>query len=205
MSDVTTVWRRRLARLKEICGAAQVSGPGLESDTPFVAVTSSRLGSDARLHRHVCQFLCRSLIDCQRRGSELLVASGSAIEPWAERAAELFAVPCRKLVVSSPQQAAHLIVSSRDSTPISVDAALIALADRVDAVYARRGGLIATCLRQRLKTDFEASVRVALTLTSTCAARELICEGAVGWLNVGVTGRRGGAIGFAGVKQESRG
>ena len=191
MSGVTSVWRHRLARLKEICGAKQVSGPGMRSEAPLLAIASSRLGVDAHFHQHVCQFLRRSLMDCQQRGSELLVGTGSAIEPWAERGAELFGVPCRKFAVSSVQQPAHLpahlIVSSADSAPISVDAAVIALADRVDVVYARRGGRIAMCLGQRLKVDIDASIRVAITLTSKCAAHELINDGAVGWVNMDAT------------------
>lgn len=197
MSDVETLWDQRLKRLRSLCGEVHLTGSVAASTGSFVGVTSSRLGVDPRLHHRVCRFLQRSLFDCRQRGAELLVASGSAIEPWAIRAAELFGVPCRRLWLDSggsratastkangpPEFPRELHVVAASDSHASVDAALIAVSDRVDAVYVRRGGLIARQLRSRLKLDKAAAVRVAVTRAKRCDARGLIQAGAVGWFD----------------------
>jgi hypothetical protein len=185
MKEVADVWRHRLARLESVCPTASVTGPGRASSRELVALTSSRLGNDAHRHRRICDYLRRSMIDCKRRGSELLVACGSAIEPWADRAAELFDVTCRKLELSAVTESSFLAVTCHDQDAINVDAALIALADRVDAVYVRRGGRIAACLQQQLSVRNDCTVRVGITMDRGDAVRELIQQGAIGWLLVG--------------------
>ncbi len=149
----------------------------------MIAVTSSRLGHDSGLHRHVCQFLTRCLLDCRQRNAALLVASGSAIETWATRAAELFAVPIVKLSVDSDDDHADIVIGSNSGEPLSRDATIIALADRVDAVYVRRGGIVERCLRARVEDRCDASTRVAVSLTRQCAAPGLIAVGAIGWFH----------------------
>ena len=196
MSDFDSRASQRSQRLRSLCGGADLAGPVAASTVSFVGVTSSRLGSDSGLHHRVGRFLQRSLIDCTQRGAELLVASGSAIEPWAHRAAELFGVPCRRLAIDAgtsreraraeATRTPDLLVVPQSDVVVSVDAALIALSDRVDAVYVRRGGLIARQLRSRLKLDTTASVRVAATRTKHCDARGLIEAGAIGWYDPGI-------------------
>ncbi len=193
MSDVNSLWNGRLERLRSLCGGVHLAGSVAESTGCFVGVTSSRLGLDPRLHYRVGRFLQRSLFNCMQRRAELLVANGSAIEPWAIRAAELFGVPYRRLCfdagdahAAAPSDEVHppalRVVDSSDSHA-SVDAALIALSDRVDAVFVRRGGLIARQLRTRLKLENAAGVRVAVTRTKKCDARGLIQAGAIGWFD----------------------
>jgi hypothetical protein len=179
VSQSAAIWDRRIRSLRDAVGRVDVSHPA--GADPLIAVSSSRLGHDSRLHRNVCQFLCRSLLDCRHRGASLLVASGSAIEPWAVRAAELFAVPLIRLSVNRDDQSAEIVVRSRDGAPLSRDAAVIGLADRVDAVYVRSGGTIERCLRQRVNDRRDASTRVAVAMTETCAAADLIAAGAIGW------------------------
>ncbi len=178
----------RVARLQRAVGPVIVSrGESIESSNPLVAVTSSRLGHDAGLHRHVCQFLTRCLLDCRQRNASLLVTTGSAIENWAIRAAELFAVPVVKLSVDPNDDLAETVILSQSGEPLSRDAVTIAVADRVDAVYVRRGGTVERCLRARVEDRCDASTRVALSLTRHCAASGLIAVGAIGWFHGSAT------------------
>ncbi len=157
----------RLHRLVDTSPRVELLGVGhVTDDQTLVGLTSSRLGRDLMLHRHVCQFLSRSLLDARDRGAAVVVAEGSAIEPWAIRAAELFGVPCLRLQVHDD---------------VSRDAAVIAIGDRVDAVYVRGGGTIASWLKRRIETLADASTRVAIFGTGTCAAARLIEAGAIGW------------------------
>ncbi len=78
------------------------------------------------------------------------------------------------------------IICRSEHCSISRDAAVLALADRVDAVYVRPRGTIAACLKHRLATRHDASTRVAVITARKSAARELIDAGAIGWyLNQG--------------------
>ncbi len=181
---------------------------------PLIGITSSRLGHDPRLQKRVCQFLTRSLSQCRQRGGTLLVAAGSAIEPWARRASELYSVPieilsvdsdsrdsgaqdsgaqdsgsqCQATAASEPVGPGRhavqrpVVVRSDCGRKLSRDAVLIALADRVDAVYVRRGGAIEQCLNVRLRDLKDASTRVAVSMTGKCAAERLIANGAIGWI-----------------------
>ena len=181
----------RMTRLRQALGAdIDLRGHSIHSNRPLIAVTSSRLGNDPLLHRHVCQFLVRCLLDCRQREASLLIAAGSAIESWATRAAELLAVPIVVLSVDPDDESADILVTSRNTDAISRDAVVIALADRVDAVYVRRSGTVERCLRARIKTLCDASTRVAVCLSHQCAAPGLIAEGAIGWFHTSANSDR---------------
>ncbi len=148
------------------------------AQTTTVAVVSSRLGHDIDLHRHVCRFLTRSLLDCRTRNATLIIATGSAIEPWATRAAELFGVKALRIAIGKDDPSAdHFLPSEKRPR----DTFVIELADRVDAVYVRTGGNVEKGLRQRINRLHDASTRVAITSDSKCAAAGLIASGAIGW------------------------
>jgi len=78
---------------------------------------------------------------------------------------------------------------------------MIALADRVDAVYVRRGGTVESCLRTRVDDRFDASTRVAVTMTRKCAAPGLIAAGAIGWFHSSI--RDGGTSAGTAVDTDS--
>ena len=174
----------RMTRLQQALGPVTVLRPdGLLSPCPLIAVTSSRLGHDPHLHRQVCQFLVRCLLDCRQREASLLIALGSAIESWATRAAELFAVPIVNLSVNPGDDRADILVASPRGDALSRDSVMIALADRVDAVYVRRKGTVERCLRDRVERRGDVSTRVAVCSTRQCAASDLIAAGAIGWFH----------------------
>jgi hypothetical protein len=97
----------------------------------------------------------------------LIVAPGMASAPWVEEAARCFGVP---LTILEPRP------------PATPDHAVVAAADRVFALWVRRGGQVSAALRARLKHDPE-HVWVALQhRTRNDAAPELLALGATGWL-----------------------
>jgi len=151
------------------------------SKVELFAPVSSRLGRDPQLHSKACRFLSRSMLDARGRSVVAIAALGSAIEPWALRAAELFGVPVVKLAIDHFDEHADLIIQNHDSHPLSRDALVIGLADRVDAVYVRPGGRIASALRQRVRQRADGTTRVAIIDEPKSAAAELIAAGAVGW------------------------
>ncbi|WP_442511048.1 hypothetical protein SH528x_002707 [Novipirellula sp. SH528] len=188
-NDLATHLDKRLGRL-EVCAGISLhsseirGGDWLETPAPLVAVTSSRLGRDPYLHRWVCQFLSRRMLELRHSRSTLIVAAGSAIEPLATRAAELFHVPIVKLVVNREDRDSgeHANVCEiQSSEPLSRDAVLIGIADRIDGLYVRRGGKIDTALRTRIAALHDTSTRVAVIADLPSAAAELIAEGAIGW------------------------
>ena len=142
---------------------------------PHVAVICSRLGHQRRLHQHVGQQLADSAMRCRSQGERWLVANGSAIEPWARRASELFGIPITTLGINEP---ADIVIQAE--IPPSRDAVIIAIADRIEAAYVRRRGTIEQCLKERLKSNTSASTRVAITPFAPCAGKELIRSGAIG-------------------------
>ena len=171
----------RLIRLGRAVGDVEViPETRVSRPTPLQGLTCSRLGHDPACQQVVCRFLVRSVVQARDRGAKLLVASGSAIEPWARRAAELFSVPLQ-IVSIDRGEPEHVIVRSRDGRSLSRDAVLIALADRVDAFYVRRGGTVERCLRDRIEQWQDASTRVAVGAGPRCAAASLIDRGAIGW------------------------
>ncbi|MCG8653216.1 MAG: hypothetical protein MI861_25470 [Pirellulales bacterium] len=176
----------RLQRLQSLVGPVEIEPVGwLETPTPLIGITSSRLGRDPQRHHLIGRFLARSVQDCDRRSGTILVAQGSAIDPWTRRAAELFAVPLRRFSVNGKTAAGEIKIRSRSGGELSRDQVLIALADRVEATYVRRGGMIEHYLRQRLSLLKDGSTRVAVSRIQPCAANGLIDAGAVGWLLAG--------------------
>lgn len=148
--------------------------------TTTVAVVSSRLGHNPILHRHICRFLSRSMLDCRARNATLIIATGSAIEPWAVRAAELFGIPIVRIAIEKDDPNADFFVQEVEPS-LSRDQVIIELATRVDAVYVRRGGAIDSHLTQRIGDCHDATTRVAITDQKQCAAAGLIDAGAIGW------------------------
>jgi hypothetical protein len=181
----------------------RLSGSGIEADVvlsrsavmledrPTLAITSSRLGKSTHLHAAVCRYIRRSMMDARCRGQVVLIASGSAIEPWAARAAELFSVPMVTLRVNEPTKANALpgdqaTISVTSAAEVSRDAVVVALADRVDCVFARPNGVIASSLETRLSRRPGPTIRVAVhphgvDRKSQIAARALMDRGAIGW------------------------
>ncbi|QDT12213.1 hypothetical protein [Planctomycetes bacterium K23_9] len=156
-------------------------------DRPWVATVSSRLGHNPVLHRDVCRQLANSMVDCRRRGAALLVAKKSAIYPWAMRAAELFSVPVIELVIDGEHCGNALPCLHAKATndgKLSRDSVTLFLADRVDALYARRNGKIDDALRKRVELFGHSNTRVAVSSLPDCAAKELIQCGVVGWFAV---------------------
>ncbi len=183
-SDLIDIAALRLHHLEAAVGDVDVSPlEAISIPGPLIGITSSRLGHDCLLHRRVCRFLTHSIRQCRQRGGTLLVAAGSAIEPWALRAAELFSVPVQVLSVEGVDRGdpQRLVVRPPCGQDLSRDAVLISLADRVDAVFVRQGGKVERSLKNRVCDRNDASTRVAVSMTKMCAAPGLIANGAVGW------------------------
>lgn len=180
----------RASRIETAVGTVTICGSSSEADSPlcdkpWIAVVSSRLGHNPTLHRDVCRTLVQSMIDCRRREAVLLLAKGTAIYPWAKRAAELFQVRTIELVTPpnrSPNGPSTLSITSTTNKNLSIDRLMIFLADRVDALYVRRKGTIASAVSQRVEQLADATTRVAVTSLPDCAAKGLIQAGAIGWL-----------------------
>jgi hypothetical protein len=110
------------------------------------------------------QQIVASLQQARRDGASVLIADGTAIDPWVTHAAELFQVPVIRL----------------EKTP-DRDRHVIAIADRVDAAYVRSGGKVTALLRQRAELQ-AGLVRVAIdsTMSEHRVVWELLDAGAVG-------------------------
>ncbi|TWU16085.1 hypothetical protein [Allorhodopirellula heiligendammensis] len=111
---------------------------------PLVAIVCSRVGHDPRRHRRLSQQIAVSVQQARRDEATLLIADGTAIDPWVTHAAEVFQVPVVRLAASDQ--------GDRD---------VIAMADRVDAAYVRSGGKVTKILRKRAKLQ-SGMVRVAI-------------------------------------------
>ncbi len=158
----------------------------LNDSSNWVSITSSRLGRDPLFQRAVCQFLSRRMLDLRQQNASVLVAAGSAIEPLAIRAAELFRVPVVRLAIDGePLREAPsvrtCVVRSTDATELSRDELQIAIAERVDAIHVRKGGKIAAILEKRIKALNDASTRIAIINGLTPVISNLIRSGAIGW------------------------
>ncbi|QEG02675.1 hypothetical protein Mal15_67960 [Stieleria maiorica] len=162
----------------------------------WLALTSSHLGKSTRLHAQVCRYISRAMIDARQAGRVVLVAAGSAIEPWAMRAADLFAVPMIRVAVNEPidEHSADLGRALESQPRIEVraddtlcrDTTVVALADRVDCVFCRPRGNVQRSLRTRLQRDHEPTIRIAIhddrvDKKAQRTARALMDCGAVGW------------------------
>ncbi len=168
----------------------------LRNACSFTVVVSSRWGRDPQRHWEFGQFLMRSAREAYCRGAVLLVADGSAVEPWARRASKL--TGAKLLRVGFGEQAhqarAQVRVRLPDAADIKRDEGIITMADRIDAVHVRRGGRIEACLKKRLQSPTQrlvsrCSVRVGVTAMPTSAASNLMAAGAVGW-SLAATDRR---------------
>lgn len=189
--------QRRWQRIVSMLGDLKIRDPHhwLDSDKPLIALTSSRLGHRPEIHWHVCRFLSRRISDCRRREGVLMIASGSAIEPWAIRAAELFDATIIRVAIAGEKQLsqpsekrhAEISVQTNDGS-LSRDQVLLEIADRIDAVHVRRGGRISAALRSRLSRFKDASIRIAVPSANSARAfksdaASLIQAGAIGWVD----------------------
>ena len=193
------IGKPRQQQIVEMLENASVNDPQnwLKSPKTFVGLTSSRLGHRPEVHWHVCRFLARSVLDCRRRDGVLLVASGSAIEPWAIRAAELFETAIIRVLASCKPRRRKSIEKSdaeiriqHESPSFTHDQILVGMSDRIDAVHVRPGGRISAALHSRLEQSRDGSIRVAVAPTWNSKdfksdALALIQAGAVGWFDPG--------------------
>ncbi len=186
----------RIKRLSEAVPGVSIHDPQglLGSPCPWVGIASSRLGHDPNTHRHVGQFLIRSLLDCRSRHGILVIAAGSAIEPWAVRAATLFKVPLLRIIVGqeTPSQSTDKTTTpldrwkiwvTRPGASLSRDEVLVAMADWLDVVHVRKRGRISAAVQERLRRSSDASIRVAISPATACDAVRLMDLGAVGWVD----------------------
>ena len=159
----------------------------LRNACSFTVLVSSRWGRDPQSHWDFGQLLMRSAREAYCRGAVLLVADGSAVEPWARRASE--STGAKLLRVGFGEQTHHktpqIWVRCPDGANITRDEGIIMMADRIDAVHVRRGGRIEACLKRRLTPTSErsvssCSVRVGVTGQPDSAASQLIKAGAAG-------------------------
>jgi len=179
-----TACRRRIDAVQRVVGPIEIRGePWLGHPGPIVTVTSSHLGHDKTLQRSVCEYLSRSLLDCRARDAALFIATGTAIAPWAERAAKLFGVPTIRGVVNREAAGgtAGVLFHATNGQALSRDEVAIAVADRVDALFVRQRGKVERCLAARLRQRRDASTRVAITRHPRCGAGPLVAAGAIGW------------------------
>jgi hypothetical protein len=172
----------RLAMVSERACAEPVDL--LSNPRVWISIVSSRLGHDVSHHRHVSRFLSRAMLDCNRRNGVALIAIGSAIEPLATRAAELFRVPVLRVGVglegSSRLDSVDLTIHADHDEKLDRDQIAIMLADRVDVLHARRGGKIAQYAEQRIAGLRDTSTRIAISAGDD-VARGLVACGGIGW------------------------
>lgn len=141
----------------------------IESEHPLVAIVCSRVGHDPHRHRSLSQQIAASLQQAHRDGASLLIADGTAIDPWVTHAAEVFQLPVVRFAITDQR-----------------DREVIAVADQVDAVYVRSGGKVTELLRLRSLLQ-SGMVRVAIEgaasgreMKDRQAVWELLDAGAVG-------------------------
>ena len=132
----------------------------------WYALVSSRLGRQVERRRDWFRLLMRGVLRARRDGAALLVVERTAAAPWVQRAAELLDVP---VVRVQPRR--------RDDR----DTALVGLADRVFALWVRRGGNLQRLLQQRLSRSPAETLWTAITGRPDCGGAELVRSGAVGW------------------------
>lgn len=149
-------------------------------DRPWITLTCSRLGHDHKLHREVCRYIARSMLDCRIRNAIAVIATGSAVETWAERAAKLHGVDSFKVSVATDTNKPPISFEPPNDK-VGADELSIAIGDRVDAVYVRSGGRIYKALEKRIKDFQDASVRVACNNHKPTATQSLVSAGAIGW------------------------
>ena len=160
----------------------------LRSARSFTVLVSSRWGHDPQRHWEFGQLLMLSARQARDQAAVLLVADGSAVEPWALRAAKLTDANLLRVGIGecTHQARPQIWVRFPEGANITRDEAVITIADRIDALHVRRGGRIESCLNKRLQPASQTSVsrcavRVGVTVATASAASNLIKAGAVGW------------------------
>ncbi len=160
----------------------------LRSARSFTVLVCSRLGHDPHHHWQLGQLLMRSARQARFQAAVLLVADGSAIEPWARRASKLTGATLLRIGFGNrvQQTGAQVWVRFPEGVEVTRDQGIITIADRIDALHVRRGGRVEACLKKRLQPTSQCSVsrcavRVGVTAAPASAASNLIKAGAVGW------------------------
>lgn len=163
----------------------------LRSACSFKVLVSSRWGHDPQHHWEFGQFLMRSAREARCQGTVLLVAAGSAVEPWAQHASKLTGAKLLRVGFGKKahQPKPQVWVRFPGGTDIKRDEGIVTMADRIDVLHVRRGGLIEACLKRRLKPASRCAVRVGVTAIPRSAASNLIKAGAVGWFVTQATDR----------------
>ncbi|TWT64698.1 hypothetical protein [Allorhodopirellula solitaria] len=153
----------------DLNGASESCRAAVDHKTPLVAIVCSRVGHDPHRHRSLSQQIAASLEQARRDAATVLVADGTAIDPWLTHAAAVFQVPVIRVESSTGR-----------------DRQVIAIADRVDAAYVRQGGKVTELLRMRSRLQ-SGIVRVAIDGVANGSQRrdrqavwELLDAGAVG-------------------------
>ncbi|EMI41861.1 hypothetical protein [Rhodopirellula sp. SWK7] len=148
----------------EMAGMPECVKKALSHDSLLVSVVCSRVGHDAKRHRTLSQQIAASLQQIKHDDAVLLIAGETAIEPWVAHAADVFHVPT--LRIESIEERDRLV---------------IALADRVDAVYVRPGGKVTKLLKNRAAIQ-SGIVRIAIDVGNSQRKLEwdLLGAGAVG-------------------------
>src|SRR5690554_5243370 len=69
-------------------------------ETPLVAIVCSRVGHDPHRHRSLSRQIAASLQQARRDEATLLIADGTAIDPWVTHGAARFQLPVIRLEAS---------------------------------------------------------------------------------------------------------
>ncbi|MEO1619205.1 MAG: hypothetical protein AAFV88_25375 [Planctomycetota bacterium] len=165
----------------------------LLGSVPLRAIVCSHLGHEVARHVAVARYVSRSVLEAKASGESLLVAAGSAIEPWVARASVLFGVPMVRLHLGRerksieetsgkhPLRELHLPFGADERR----DEFVVLLADRVDCVYVRARGRLFSAIGKRLQTDASPQTRIAVHPTLADQMKRplhrLMDQGAVGW------------------------
>ncbi|MEM9588421.1 MAG: hypothetical protein AAGA03_14150 [Planctomycetota bacterium] len=185
------VIEQRLQRLRELCGPVDIEPiEALRQREAFIGVACSRVGLDPTRQRSICRRLCQVLLEARQRRAIVCWSKGSAIDDWASRAVALFRLP--HLIIECPIESTPIERPSKFASPdgpstvriqgsrVDRDLAVIALADRLEALHLRRNGKIASAISHRLHRYQDACIRVSLSDSAESAAVELIAQGAIG-------------------------
>lgn len=184
----------REKRWESLCGPLSINDPQqfCSGSQVLIGLASSRIGRGAVLQAEICRFVGRSVLQCRQRNGRIMIVAGSAIEPWARQACDLYRVPLVVLAFDSNTAVADIHVKSDGPAPdggsdigdhskLCRDAVLVGMADRLDIAFARKRGKISYLATNRLNQIQDASVRVAVNNHRQCDASRLIQAGAVGW------------------------
>ena len=147
----------------------------------LIAVVASRLGHDPVRHRRIAKLLCAAAGETRLRSGRWLIGRGTAIEPWARRAAKRFDIPVQTLVTADPDGSSDDGDLCHRDRSLARDRAVIAMADRVDGLYVRRGGTLHRAIRQRVDQRPHRPTRIAYWPGQKTAVDEIVASGAMGW------------------------